>query len=63
MDKFVQEAMDIANDRTQSMFQQRNDCERLVEAIREDSKEKLLQEIAQRRRDEEMEDLRFLPPM
>ena len=63
MRQFIDKAMAIANDRTQSMFQQRNDFERLVEAIREDAKEKLLKDIAQRRRDEEMEDLKYLPRM
>lgn len=55
--------MDIANDRTQSMFQQREDFRELVEEIVEWQKEQIYKQIAQDRREREMEELRYLPPM
>lgn len=52
MNNYVNEAMEIAHDKTQSIFQQRNEFERLVKTIIEDSKEKLIAQIQEQRREQ-----------
>jgi len=63
LDTYTQQAMDIAHDKEQSIFQQREEFKRFLQTVIEESKDKLLKEIATRRRDDEMEDLRYTPPM
>lgn len=52
MNNYIDEAMEIAHDKTQSIFQQRNEFERLVKTIIEDSKEKLIAQIQEQRREQ-----------
>lgn len=52
MNNYVNEAMEIAHDKKQSVFQQRNEFERLVKTIIEDSKEKLREQIQEQQREQ-----------
>lgn len=52
MNNYVNEAMEIAHDKQQSIFQQRNEFQRLVDTIIADSKEKLLAQIQQERKEQ-----------
>lgn len=49
MNNYIDEAMEIAHDKKQSVFQQRNEFERLVKTIIKDSKEKLIAQIQEQR--------------
>lgn len=57
MNNYVNEAMEIAHDKTQSVFQQRHEFERLVKTIIEESKEKLLAQIQEQRQQQFIDDL------
>lgn len=45
MNNYVDEAMEIAHNKEQSIFQQRNEFQQFIDRIIEDSKEKLLEQI------------------
>lgn len=53
MRQFIDKAMEIANDRSQSMFHQREDFRELVEEIVEWQKEQIYKQIAEQRQEED----------
>lgn len=63
MRQFIDKAMEIANDRSQSMFHQREDFRELVEEIVEWQKEQVYKQIREQRAERREEELRTLPPL
>lgn len=53
MRQFIDKAMEIANDRSQSMFHQREDFRELVEEIKEWQKEQVYKQIREQRAEDE----------
>jgi len=53
MRQFIDKAMEIANDRSQSMFHQREDFRELVEEIVEWQKEQVYKQIREQRKEDE----------
>lgn len=54
MNNYIDEAMEIAHDKTQSIFQQRNEFERLFKQFAEESKAKLLEMLKQEKEARDM---------
>lgn len=65
MTDYLQKAMDIAHDKEQTVFQQRNAFQELLDALVQESKEKVEAEAAlrERQREQREEELRYLPPL
>jgi hypothetical protein len=63
LNTYTQQAMDIAHDKEQSIFQQREEFKRFLQTVIEESKDKLLKQIATGRREEDLDNLRYTPPL
>lgn len=53
MRHFIDKAMEIANDRSQSMFHQREDFRELVEEIKEWQKEQIYKQLREQKQEED----------
>lgn len=62
-EKFIQDAMDIAHNREQSVFQQRNDFTALVETILEYQKEKIHEALRTQQKKDFEEEIRTPSPL